>query len=416
MIFEPAPPNDFAEFIETYYEECRRVMPQIEAIGGKWTFEDLIPGMSDFDYRFICANGMSADDWCKMASLVGQVHLELSKARPHWARKLEHLPGVNLTWDELTDPGGYCTDFSQWTFYHTAQPERLKQARQRLAKRPWSEADELYHLNKFITYYTPYDRELDPAINLGPYENKYPLHSRIMHYFPPPVQSGISILRQHTLAGKMAALRLACEMFPETSVFDEAVDIIDRHYEVPELYHDPALAQLEQRLFEAMKIVGRHLADAITTVPAAASTSPEQWKQALKQIPVDLRRAVFVNAKWSRLTKGRLYFYAHAPSHFETAWLIRNECKLIRTIFVVPPFTAFWELTQGERVGDPAEIIPQLAPETLTDEEAECCLTVGALTNNCQEGRETEVARQLVEAFDGFHHALHKLSAIAVEW
>ncbi len=416
MIFEPAPPNDFAEFIATYYQACRRAAPQIEAIGGKWTFEDLVPGMSDFDYRFICANGMSADDWCRMASVVGQVHLELCEAHPEWARKLEHLPGINLTWDELTDPRGYCTDYSQWTFYHTTRPERLEQATQGFAQRPWSEADELYHLQKFLTYYTPYDRSLDPAINLGPYDNKYPLHSRIMHYFPPPVQSAISIMQRETLAGKMAALRLAGEMFPETDVFAEALDLVARHYEVPELYQDPALAQLEARLFAAIELLGGHLADKLTIVPEASSTSPQQWRQRLKQRPVDPARTVCVNSKWARLTKGRLYFYANAPCGFATAWLIRNECKLIRTMFFTPPLTAFWELTRGEKVSDPAQIIPQLVPDPLTDQEAECCLTVGALVNDCQEGRETEVARQLVQAFDGFYHALHKLSAIAAEW
>ena len=72
MVFEPAPENDFAEFIETYYEQCRRVVPEIEAIGGKWEFEDLLPGMSDFDYRFIYADGMTAEDWCRAADAAGR--------------------------------------------------------------------------------------------------------------------------------------------------------------------------------------------------------------------------------------------------------------------------------------------------------------------------------------------------------
>lgn len=107
MIFTPAPPNDFRHFIETYYTACRNRAPYIEAIAGKWRFEDLIPGMSDFDTRLICANGMTADDWCRMSTAVGQVHLDLCRSHPQWARILEHLPGINLTWNEWMDEAAY---------------------------------------------------------------------------------------------------------------------------------------------------------------------------------------------------------------------------------------------------------------------------------------------------------------------
>lgn len=72
ITFEPCPENDFKEFIEIYYAECKGRIPKIEAIAGKWTFEDLIPGMSDFDTRFICSNNMTVDDWCEMSTAVGK--------------------------------------------------------------------------------------------------------------------------------------------------------------------------------------------------------------------------------------------------------------------------------------------------------------------------------------------------------
>ena len=49
MRFEKKPENDFARFIDAYFEECAAACPRIEGIAGKWTFEDLIPGLSDFD-------------------------------------------------------------------------------------------------------------------------------------------------------------------------------------------------------------------------------------------------------------------------------------------------------------------------------------------------------------------------------
>ncbi|MCM8765165.1 MAG: hypothetical protein NC830_07405, partial [Candidatus Omnitrophica bacterium] len=91
--------NDFAFFIETYYQECKSRFGKIEAIAGKWEFEDLIPGLSDCDSRFICSNQMDAEDWCRMSMVVGQVHLDLCRDFPQWIRILEHLPGINLTWE-----------------------------------------------------------------------------------------------------------------------------------------------------------------------------------------------------------------------------------------------------------------------------------------------------------------------------
>ena len=75
MKFAPKPENDFADYIHTYYRECRYHFDRIEAIAGKWMFRDLIPGMSDFDTRFIVGDGMTVDDWCRMSSVVGEAHL-----------------------------------------------------------------------------------------------------------------------------------------------------------------------------------------------------------------------------------------------------------------------------------------------------------------------------------------------------
>src|ERR1051325_4122897 len=73
MKFTPAPPNDFAEFIQTYFARCRERVPGIEANAGKWTFEDLIPGLSDFDTRFLVNDALSPRDWCQMSMEVGRV-------------------------------------------------------------------------------------------------------------------------------------------------------------------------------------------------------------------------------------------------------------------------------------------------------------------------------------------------------
>ena len=252
--FVPKPENDFPSFIETYYHRCRALFPPIDAIAGKWTFEDLIPGMSDFDTRFICSDGMTADDWCQMSMAVGQVHLDLCRSHPRWVRILEHLPGINLTWSELAGESTYYSEYRQWTFYHSSNPIRLEQSLDILNQRSWDEKDEYFHLKKFLYFYGPYDREIDPAVNLGAFENKYPLHSRLMHYFTPPIQSAMSILTQKPVIGKMQTLEMAREMFPQAGIFREVIDIVDKHYETPRLYHDPQLAQLERRLFDGLQL------------------------------------------------------------------------------------------------------------------------------------------------------------------
>src|SRR5690606_23763799 len=117
MQFAPAPPNDFREFCAAYAGRCRQRVPGICAIAAKWTFEDLIPGLSDFDTRFILRDPMDAEGWRAMSLAVGEVHTELARARPDWHRNLEHLPGLNLTESELLDPRLYNPECRQWTFY-----------------------------------------------------------------------------------------------------------------------------------------------------------------------------------------------------------------------------------------------------------------------------------------------------------
>ncbi len=73
MKFTPRPENDFRTFYTQYFERCRERFGRIEGLAAKWTFEDLLPGLSDFDTRLLCADGMSADDWIEMSLAVGAV-------------------------------------------------------------------------------------------------------------------------------------------------------------------------------------------------------------------------------------------------------------------------------------------------------------------------------------------------------
>jgi hypothetical protein len=413
VVFAPKPANDFARFYELYYAECRQRVPRIQAIAAKWRFEDLIPGMSDYDTRFILDDAMTVQDWCDMSAAVGEVHLDLCQRYPHWARNLEHLPGINLTWAELADPAMYYPEYPQWTFYNTEAPAHLAAAEKYLAERPWGIEDQCFHLKKFCLYYGRYDRQIDPAVNLHEFESKYPLHSRFMHYFCPPLQSALCLLLGRPVAGKMESVRLACAMFPGEPVFREMRDVVERHYEVPELYVEPELTRLEDRLEAALGMLRRHLAPVVAdVVPGAESKTVAQWKADLNRAPVSPVMKVFDSARFSRLMKGRLQFYAAAPAtHFDSTWPIENELRRLKRSFFDVPFGTFWEVTTGERVKDPVAIVPQLVPALLTAEEARCTLEFARLTpGHWAPGTQRQVALEVAAVFDGFFHALNKVA------
>ena len=411
MRFAPKPENDFAFFIRTYYDECRYRFDKIEAIAGKWMFRDLTPGMSDFDTRFIVADDMTAADWCRMSTAVGQTHLTLCRKYPAWARLLEHLPGVNVTWDELASERTYYPEYQQWSFYHTEARPKLSRAVERLAHREWDVKDEYFHLKKFCLYFGRYDRKIDPPINLGIHANKYPLHSRLMHYFTPPVHSAMFLLARRSFVGKFEALEVAAERFGRLRCWDLVWEILHANYETPKWYEEPYLTDLEDALEEALVAIAAALREVITLVPPEAGVDVAAWKKALSGVPIDQALHVFDNTKFSRLMKGRLHFYANAPPHFDYTWLIRNELGRIGHSFLVVPLRAYWNIITGETVEDPLPILQRLRGGLLSDAEVDAAVEYHRLTSGPrEEGAERQTALDVVDVFDGFFAALAKIN------
>ena len=412
MKFAPRPENDFAEYIRTYYRECRYRFDRIEGLAGKWMFRDLIPGMSDFDTRFILNDRMTADDWCAMSAAIGEAHLALCQKYPVWARNLEHLPGVNLTWSELTAERSYYPEFQLWTYYHTEHPERISAAQHQFARRPWDIKDEYFHLKRFCLYYGRYNRTIDPPINLSVHAARYPLHSRLMHYFNPPVLSAVCLLERHNFAGKMDAFEWASRLFPGLPCWEIVSEILHTNYEIPRWYGEPDLTALEDALEDGLRTLAVALRDRLTLVPREAGVDVAAWKRALQQAPIDPEMVIFDNAKFARLMKGRLWFYVHAPAHFATGWLIQNELRRIGYNFFRTPFQTYWRLKTGEHVENPADILNQLQGDLLTRAEVEATREFDRLTGKATPpGDETAVAAAIVAVFDDFFRALNKISA-----
>ena len=412
MTFPPRPENDFHEFIRTYYETCRHRFPKIEAVAGKWMYRDLLPGMSDFDTRFICSDDMSVDDWCEMSEIVGKAHLEICETYPCWARNLEHLPGVNLTWEELGSEKTYYPEYRQWTFYHTTVPERMGDVLDTLGQRNWGTEDEYFHLKKFCLYYGRYDREIDPPVNLGAHVGKYGLHSRIMHYFNPPVMAAMCLLLRHPIKGKLDAFDLAAERFSDLDCWDMVREILHAGYETPRWYAEQRLVELEDALETALQAIAQSLPEVCTLIPPSAGTEVARWKQALAEAPLDPALVIFDNAKFSRLMKGRLHFYCDAPAHFDATWPVQNELLRLGQTFFRVPFATYWRIRTGEIVADPVTILDRLRGDPLTNAEVDATREFARLTPGTWEpGSENQVARAIIDVFDDFYRALARISA-----
>jgi len=407
------PECDFSLFIRAYFETCRERCGRIEALAGRSSTRDLVPGLSDFDGRFVAADDTSVEDWCRMSAAVGEAHLDLCRRLPRWARALEHPPGANLMWRELVSESLYWPEARQWTFCHTADPRKLDSARGVLLSRPWDAKDEAYHLRRFCLYHGRYDRTIDPPINVGAGRAKYPMHSRLLHYFAPAVNAAMCLLDRQHHAGKLDALELASARFPAMRCWEPVWEILDARYEAPRWYEEPRLTLLEDLLEEGLNDLAAAVREAVTLAPAEAGTDVRAWGRALDAAPPDPVSIIFDGVRFSRLMKGRLWFFANAPDGFESDGLIQNELGRIGRNFFAAPFRAFLRLKTGEVVEDPAAILDNLSG-LLTAGEMTCTREYVRLTSRpCRAGGERQRALALVEVFDGFYSALSRISRAA---
>ena len=323
---------------------------------------------------------------------------------------LEHLPGINLTWDELESERSYYPEFQQWTFYDTVDEHRLSQVQQTIARRSWDIKDEYFHLKRFCLYYGRYNRQIDPPINLGMQAVKYPLHSRLMHYFSPPVHSAVCILDHRTYPGKLDAFETAARLFPKLPCWNMVYEILYAQYELQHYYEEPDLSLLEDALEEGLVAIARALRDVITLAPLSDGLDISAWKKSLQTAPIDPTLLLFDSYKFARLMKGRLIFYLNPPAHFDSAWLILNELNRIRNNFFAVPFRTFWKIKTGEEVIDPVSILPALQGSPLTPEEVSAVNQFARLSASLVPGQERQVAAGLIEVYDTFYQALEHLT------
>lgn len=410
-MLEPCPPNTFREFVSAYFDRCDARVPQIEAVAGKWALEDLVPGLSDFDTRLIVGDATSTDDWCRISSVVGYVHLELLQEYPLWARNLEHLPGVNLRWDELLAADQYFTELSKWSFYG-GPVKLLAAAEDAIATHKWDAADELHHWRTVAKYYGRYDRTIDPPINLGPFESKYALHSRCMHYFAPTVQAAVSLAQRRTIRGKRKSLRLARDLFPDPELIDMVEYAIDSHYEVPRWLAEPGMSVLDERMDRYLQSAVTELAARTGFITASANPTPAMLRQAVAGVGSVAPLGVFFESiRFARLLKGRLWFYAQETPGFDSDPLIARELNRIRQNYYDTPLRLYGCHVAG--VDAPPDRVLDMLHGSVLDSEQVAAWRKFLLVCERPSGALKTDARAFVDCFDGLLHALERVRAAA---
>ena len=224
------------------------------------------------------------------------------------------------------------------------------------------------------------------------------------------MHAALCLILKRIVSGKLDALRIARERFRATRVFAEAVEIVERHYEVPELYQELAITQFDDRMEQALHALRQRVADELTLIPEAAGKSAAQWQAELGRFRRPRADRLFDSVKFLRLTKGRLWFYGNAPTHFDNAWVIDNEFGIQRRLAINEPLSAFFEARPTAPCRHIVERVPELCPDVLTAEEAAALQECHRLLLRADEGGDKEaIARELSRLFGGVLSALNKL-------
>jgi len=170
------------------------------------------------------------------------------------------------------------------------------------------------------------------------------------------------------IRGKMESLLLARDHFPHPEVIDMIVDALGRHYEIPDLYEEPRITEVEEILHSYLKDAFRVVQPRITAIETAQDDTVEDLRAALSRRGGNILERFFDGAKFCRLMMGRILFYAEDIPWFDSDWLIRHELGRDRKMFYETTFTAFAQLAWGEDMS-PDDALARCRGEFLDDHE-----------------------------------------------
>ena len=395
--------SEFIEYTSEYGRRVKERFPGFNAIFNKWQHEDLVPQLSDIDSRIICDDS-NISGWMTLDKAIGEIHLEMVCERPDWSRMSEHNPGIALSVDELCDESVYVTDMRQWSFYYGDKAVN-QMMNDYLANKPWSIADEFFHLSKFVYYYAPYDHDIDPAINIQ--EDKimdYALHSRIMHYFIPALMCAVSIIDKKTYCGKLEMLRRCIELYPDEAILDKVMNMIQKEYNVPESTDIDKRDLFEKECFDFLgKILNEKVLCCIESVEAQYRDSVEGLKQAVSKRQASPLMIISDTVRFARTRAGRYYFYLNAPDFFDTALLLnRHETHWLKTLFTAKPFQAYGQLKWQDENFDAKHILDRIEGDIITVQEKRVAEEIFDIAWNQFANKNTDIRKVFSRAHDIF--------------
>ena len=322
---------DFEAVASTVGEGLSKANSHVLALVAKWGKTDLIPGLSDMDFRIICDDQTTVEDWIAIDRAMGRIHLDMVRAHPQWNRINEHTAGAAMTVAEVMNKNYYNPEYAVWHLWW-GQGQWFDDLQSYLAKCSFGYSDEHFHLTKFLTYYSPYIHGIDPGHNLGGFEDKYPLHSRCWHYFAPPMLSAASLLARKSFPSKREGLIWLRDNGFVAEQVNAVLKHVDAHYETRELTEPKRLKGFERLLFTGFEEVYQPLCQSIRNLNIDLTTEREDIKKQLVCNEPEPLEMLMETLRWARTRVGRYYFYLNAPSHFAAKGLTVDELMWVRKL------------------------------------------------------------------------------------
>ena len=407
--------SDFFQMATWFGERWSKEFPALSVWTCKWRHEDLIPGLSDMDPRVVF-DDMSAEEWVSLDELAYETHLELTKSRPDWARKLEHTPGVCSTKAEVLNEALYQPEMRNWDYYW-GDREFFEQIKAFSQRRSWEPVDEYYFLvNRFVPWCTPYNHDIDPAVNIpSNILPKYALHSRAMHYFMPCIKAALAVINRDSVTGKREALYRWMQIYPNEPVLREVAHLLDVNYEVSWLEDEQAWLAFEDRLWQFIRKITPEVLRAVTIVDLGDDLSMENLRRKCKQIHGRPLTTLYNGVRFSRIRKGRWRFYLNAPDFFDAEHCAYSETSWMRSTFTYPVFDSYACVKWGEHGLDIDEILARMVPEMLDRGETHIVKQVfESAAGNPTPRDAMERLRKAAEVYADYYRILDRMLADAL--
>jgi hypothetical protein len=193
----------------------------------------------------------------------------------------------------------------------------------------------------------------------------------------------------------------------------EVIDGIAAHYGMSECYSPTGLTALDDRLERYLTGVVSQLIHSDPNFEGTMPT-PATVRGAVGKKEIGLGAAnIFENLKFARFMKGRLWFFSHDVSHFNSPPLIRTELNRMRKNFLEAPLAELGRRVSG-REAPWQDVMNFLHEQGFSSEEITAMKTfhLQADPDTSDSDLRTQ-ARAISETYDDFLPALEHLAELA---